>query len=208
MKPSIAKGLHRFTLLTVCALAVTACTYGPEAGKGGDYRQNHNLKVGSEPVALTIALPNAGGRLNPADSAKFHEFLRTFVARSATAVTVETTQPDVARQILLQNGLREGEFIVVESDVVKAPNAVMSFTAAKIITPECGDWSSQSGFTGSNKLHSNYGCSIQRNLGHMVDNPNRLITSSPRNGGNASRTDAGIFTHQAGTAKERLLDGN
>ncbi|MEG3617964.1 CpaD family pilus assembly lipoprotein [Magnetovibrio sp. PR-2] len=208
MTPSIAKGFRRFTLLSACTLAIAACTYGPDAGKGGDYRQNHPIKVGSEPVALTIALPVNGGRLSPGDKAKFHEFLRTFVSRAATAVSVETTQPDVARKTLLQNGLREGEFIVIESDAIKAPNAVMSFKAAKVVTPECGDFSSQSGFTGSNKLHANFGCSLQRNTGEMIDDPNRLITSSPRTGGSSSRIDAGIFTHQSGTVKPRLLDGN
>lgn len=207
MTASIAKGLSRFTLLTVCALGVAACTYGPDAGKGGDYRQNHPLQVGSEPMALTIALPANGDRLAPGDQAKFKEFLRTFIRRAATPVTVETSQPDVARTILMQNGLRAGEFIVTQTDAIKAPNAVLSFSAAKVVTPECGDWSSSSGYTGSNKLHSNYGCSIQRNLGKMVDDPNRLITSSPTSGGNSSRIDAGIFSHQAGTAKERLLDG-
>ncbi len=198
--------ISRFTLMCACALVISACDKNPR--EGHDYRQNHRLQVASEPIAVTIALPTAGVALSPTDTEKFRVFLRTFVQRGKSHVTVETTQPAIAHNVLINAGLREGEFILTHSKTLKAPNTLLSFTAAKTVTPECGDWSSSPTFVPSSKLHSNFGCSLQRNIGEMVADPNTLIKNKAATGKNASRSDAAIFSHQSGVAKERLFDGD
>ncbi|MCW8915949.1 MAG: CpaD family pilus assembly protein [Magnetovibrio sp.] len=197
----------RFTLMGACALIITACA-DKNPREGHDYRQNHRIQVASEPIAVTITLPSSGTALSPVDAEKFRGFLRTFVQRGKSHVTVETTQPALARDVLMNHGLREGEFILTRSNTLKAPNTLLSFMASKAVSPECGDWSTSPTFVPSSKLHSNFGCSVQRNIGEMVSDPNALIKTKPATGKNASRSDAAIFNHQSGAAKTRLFDSD
>jgi pilus biogenesis lipoprotein CpaD len=145
--------------------------------------------------------------LSPSDQRRFHIFLRDFIQRGRTAVTVESTLPHLAEAILLENGLHKNEIVLAPDTTIMAPNAVLSFTANKVIAPECGDWSSNSVFNPSNKPHSNFGCAYQRNIGSVVADPGDLIQSQPATGGAAERTDEKIRVHQSGTVLPRLLDG-
>jgi len=146
--------------------------------------------------------------LAPGDATRFKRFLRDYVQRGRTVVTVESAQPSLARDVLLGLGLRDGEIFIAPATTVKAPNALLSFTANKALSPECGDWSSAPTFVPDGKPHSNFGCSMQRNVGQMVADPGDFIQAQPSSGGNASRSDAGIFTHQSGAPKARLLDAS
>lgn len=199
--------LSRLIVAGFITASVSACAVPQERPKNYDYRQTHKIKVTSEQVSVAIALPFEGTSLSPSDAARFKTFLRDYVARGRTVVTVESTQPARARDVLLAHGLRDGEIFIATETTIKAPNAVLSFTANKAVAPECGDWSGQPSFNPSNGPHTNFGCSIQRNTATMAADPGDLIQAKPASGDNASRTDANIFTHQSGTAKPRLLDG-
>jgi len=199
--------LSRFALAGFVALAVTACSGQPKP-EGHDFRHNHKIQVTTQQVSISIALPQTGTGLAPGDASRFKRFLRDYVQRGRSAVTVESAQPTLARDILLNLGLRDNEIFIAPTASVKAPNALLSFTANAVVSPECGDWSSSPSFVWDNKPHSNYGCSMQRNMSKMVADPGDLIQAKPSNGGSASRTDADIFTHQSGAPKARLLDGS
>jgi len=179
----------------------------PPVTEGHDYRQTHKIQVTSEQVSLSIVLPDQGLDLSPSDQRRFHIFLRDFVQRGRSAVTVESTLPHVAEAILMQNGLHQNEIVLAPDTTILAPNAVLSFTANKVVAPECGDWSSNSVFNPSNKPHSNFGCAYQRNIGSVVADPGDLIQAQPATGGAAARTDEMMRIHQSGAAKPRLLDG-
>jgi len=198
--------LRRFLLLGLTGLTLAACELPPQP-ENLDYRINHKIKVASEQVAISITVPFEGNELSPTDAAKFKRFLRDYVQRSRTAVTVESKLPERTREVLTDLGLHDGELFIVTDTTVKAPNAVLSFTANKVISPECGDWSSSPSFNPSNGPHSNFGCATQRNISQTVADPGDFIKAAPAEGGNASRTDTGIFTHQSGAEKTRLLDG-
>lgn len=198
--------VSRILFAGLLASAVTACALPPKPEKA-DYRQNHKIQVAREQVSVSVVLPRQGVQLSPGDMRRFKSFLRDFVQRGRTVVTVESTAPQQARDILLANGLRENEIIIAPGATVAAPNVVLSFTASKVIVPECGDWTSNPTFNASNAPHSNFGCSIQRNIGQVVADPGDFIQQQPATGGAASRTDQGIRVHQSGAPKTRLLDG-
>ena len=206
MSNFFSSNISRIVLAGFVAAAVSGCADQPKP-LGHDIRQNHKIQVTSEQVSISIALPQSGTALNPGDASRFKRFLRDYVQRGRTAVTVESVQPMLARDVMLNHGLRDNEIFLAPTATVKAPNALLSFTANKAVSPECGDWSSSPSFTPGNKPHSNFGCSTRRNTSKMVADPGDFIQAKPTAGGNASRTDADIFTHQAGTPKVRLLDG-
>ncbi|PHS78786.1 MAG: hypothetical protein COB59_05120 [Rhodospirillaceae bacterium] len=179
----------------------------PNPTEGSDYRQNHQIKVSREQISLSMRLPDKGLNLAPSDERRFRMFIRDFVQRGRTAITVESTTPELARAIMVKNGLRESEIILISNTTVLPPNAILSYTANKVEAPECGDWSSTSTFNYTNKPHSNFGCSIQRNIGKVVADPGDFLQAQPATGGAASRTDQVIRTHQSGAVKPRLMDG-
>ncbi|PCI40353.1 MAG: hypothetical protein COB46_07135 [Rhodospirillaceae bacterium] len=190
------------TFLAGCA--DTTSTIQPT--EGYDYRQTHAIKVTREQVSLSLALPMQGLELSPSDQRRFKGFLRDFVQRGRTLVTVESTLGDLAKTILIKNGLRANEIILISDTNLQAPTAVLTFAANKAVVPECGDWSSDTTFRPGNKPHSNYGCATQRNIGSVISDPGDLMQAQPATGGSAARTDAAIFNHQSGAVKTRLLD--
>jgi len=205
MSNIFTSNISRIVLAGLVATTLSACANQPKP-QGHNILQNHKIQVTSQQVSISIALPQTGMSLAPGDATRFNRFLRDYVQRGRTVVTVESAQPSLARDVLLGLGLRDGEIFIAPATTVKAPNALLSFTANKAVSPECGDWSSSPSFTPANKPHSNFGCSIQRNISKMVADPGDFIQAKPSGGGNASRTDADIFTHQSGAPKARLLD--
>lgn len=201
-----ATNLNRFALLGLVAALVSACASQPKP-EGHDILQNHSIKVASEQVSIAIALPQSGLALAPGDANRFHRFLREYVSRGRTVITIESAQPSLARDLVLSQGLRDTEIYMAPSTTVQAPNAVLTFTANKAVSPECGDWSSSSVGGFDNAPHSNFGCATQRNIGQMVVDPGDFIQAKPAEGKNAARTDADIFKQEAGTPRTRLLDG-
>jgi len=207
MSNIVTSNISRIVLAGFVAAALSACASQPKP-EGHDLQQNHKIQVTSEQVSISIVLPQTGATLAPGDASRFKRFLRDYVQRGRTVVTVESHQPSLAHDVLLSHGLRDSEIFLAPRATVKAPNALLTFTANKAVSPECGDWSSSPSFTVNNKPHSNFGCSIRRNMSKMVADPGDLIQAKPSSGGNASRTDADIFTHQSGAPKTRLLDGS
>jgi len=207
MSNIFTSNISRIVLAGFVAVALSACALPPKP-QGHDILQNHKIQVTSQQVSISIALPQSGMSLSPGDASRFKWFLRDYVQRGRSAVTVESAQPILARDLLLNNGFRDSEIFIAPATTVKAPNALLSFTANKVVSPECGDWSSSPSFTPGNAPHSNYGCATQRNMSKMVADPGEFIQAQPSSGGNASRSDAGIFTHQSGAPKVRLLDGS
>ena len=206
MNIHFTSNISRFTLAGLVVAALSACADQPRPD-GHDYRQTHKIQVTSEQVSIAVALMPSGQSLSPADASRFKRFLRDYVQRGRTVVTVESAQPTLVHDMLLNHGLRDSEIFIAPTTTVRAPNVVLSFTANKAISPECGDFSSAPSGSFGNAQHSNYGCSIQRNIGQMVADPGDFIQAKPAEGKNAGRTDVDIFKQQSGTVRPRLLDG-
>ena len=50
----------------------------------------------------------------------------------------------------------------------------LAFRAYSAIVPNCGDWSGETGFNPSALPHTNFGCSVTRNIGLMLSDPGDL----------------------------------
>lgn len=63
----------------------------------------------------------------------------------------------------------------VDGDSVPEGTLEVFFNAYVAVVPECGDWTGATGFNPTNLPHTNYGCSLQRNIGMMLSDPGDLL---------------------------------
>ncbi|MCK4940232.1 MAG: hypothetical protein KAR80_08010 [Rhodospirillaceae bacterium] len=166
----------------------------------GNITETHPIQVTREQISITISLPESGGQLSNDDARRFKSFLRDYVQRGRTQVTVETVTPIEASAVLTANGFRAGELNFISDVTIPAPNAILSFTANAAIVPECGDWSDNDSFNPSNLPYDNFGCANRRNTGLTVADPGDLIQSQPISGGGAARSDAAIGAYSTPAA--------
>ncbi len=196
---SLISSVRFFAVIGAVALSVSGCAE-TNASNTGNFNETHPIQVTREQVSITISLPESGNRLNSDDARRFKSFLRDYVQRGRTQVTVETVTPVEASAVLTANGFRAGELNFISDVTIPAPNAILSFTANSVIAPECGNWSDVDTFNPSNLPYDNFGCANRRNTGLSVADPGDLIQSQPISGGNSSRSDAAIGTYRSGTA--------
>lgn len=182
-------------MTTVAACGSTTSTEPPASS---DPRLAHPIQVTREQVSVTIDLPAAGLALAPEDSRRLTAFIRDFVERGRTAVTVESQLSMLARDVLLANGLRGGEVILAPDTTIKAPGALLTFTANVAQVPTCGDWSDSYTFQPSNQPSKDFGCSNRRNTGLTVADPGDLIESQPMSGKGAARRDTVLDNYNSG----------
>ncbi len=176
-------------------LTLGACAYGsaPE-----NANEKFPIQVAREQISISIAIPEQGQALAPDDARRLQAFLRDFVQRGRTHMTVETVSPAAAKAMLTASGLRANELIIVTDTSTPAPHAALSFTANTVKVPTCADWSDNSGFAPMNNSHQDYGCSVRRNTGLTVADPGDLIQSQPMSGGRAARRDAAMDLYNSG----------
>lgn len=187
--------------------ALLACAVSTLAGCGArltddpnsnDPRLQHPIQVAREQVSVTIALPEQGTVLAPDDQRRMRAFIRDFVGRGRGTVMVESFLGERAREVLVSQGLRANEIIIAPDATIKAPNAVMSFTANVAQLPNCGDWSKSVSFNPTNNPQHNFGCANRRNLGLTVADPGDLIDAQPMSGHGAARRDKALDSYNAG----------
>ena len=174
-----AKRALNFLIVPVLfSLAVTACE---DPKRAADYREAHPLIVVKERLSLSINVPDADGALSAEDADGLRRFVGNYLDRGQGRFVVEADDARMRRLhgLLRAAGLRSREIAVRQGSggATDARLAVLSFVASAVKVPDCGDWSSSVGLNWSNRNHTNFGCSIQRNLGLMVVNPADL--SSP-----------------------------
>jgi len=187
------------TALLACMLGLVAgCGTQPDTAQKNDTRLQHPVQVTPEQVSVSIDIPVEGTALSMEDQRRMRNFIRDFVGRGRSAVTVESRLGIRARQVLENQGLRANEIIVVPDATVKAPAAILTFTANTVVVPECGDWSDNSSFRPANNPHPNFGCSNRRNLGLTVADPGDLIEAQPLSGRGAARRDTVLDAYNAG----------
>lgn len=189
------------TALMVCAIsAVAGCgsKLVDDDPNRYDPRLQHPIQVAREQVSVTITLPSEGSSLSPEDERRLHGFIRDFVERGRTAVTVESQLTERARQIIEAQGLRTNEIILAPDTTIAAPAAMLTFTANVAQVPSCGDWSESYTFSPTNVPAPDYGCSNRRNLGLSVADPGDLIDAQPMSGRGAARRDTVLDSYNSG----------
>lgn len=188
-------------VMLTCALGVVAgCSsqMTPVDEKRTDPRLQHPIQVAREQVSVTIDIPAQGTALSPEDARRLRGFIRDFVGRGRTAVMVESQMGDRTREILQAQGLRANEIILAPDTTIKAPSAMLTFTANIAQVPTCGNWSESSAFNPSNNPAPDFGCSNRRNIGLIVADPGDLIESQPMSGRGAARRDTVLDSYNSG----------
>lgn len=200
IKKSFSSSVRMVAVVGFVAAAISGCAQ-TNISDSGNYNETHPIQVTREQVSITITLPESGTQLSGDDARRFKTFIRDYVQRGRTQVTVETESIVDAMAVLGANGFRQGELNFISDATIPAPNAILSFTANAVIVPECGNWSDNDSFNPSNLPYNNFGCANRRNVGLSVADPGDLIQSQPVSGaGAASRSDAVIGAYKSPAA--------
>lgn len=74
-------------------------------------------------------------------------------------------------------------------DVAEVPDGSMEvfFKAYVAQVPECGDWRGATGYNPNNLPHTDFGCSVQRNVGLMLSDPGELLGTATTGAPDAPR---------------------
>ena len=154
------------------SLVLTACE---DPKRAADYREANPLIVVKERLSLSINVPAADGALSVEDADGLRRFVGDYLDRGQGRMVVEADDARIRRlhELLRAAGLRSREIAIRQGSAAAsdARLAVLSFVASAVKVPDCGDWSSSVGLNWTNRRHTNFGCSIQRNIGLMVVNP-------------------------------------
>ncbi|MCK5547225.1 MAG: hypothetical protein KAI27_07610 [Rhodospirillaceae bacterium] len=193
---SFISSVRFLAVIAAVAASVSGCAE-TSISDTGNFNEAHPIQVTREQISITISLPESGTQLNSDDARRFKSFLRDYVGRGRTQVTVETVTPIEASAVLTANGFTAGELNFISDAAIPAPNAILSFTANAAIVPECGNWSNNDAFNPSNLPYDNFGCANRRNMGLTVSDPGDLIQSQPISGGSAPKSDAAIDAYRA-----------
>ncbi len=182
---------------------------------------NENLNV-RHPVAVerdvaTLAVHGDGSQLSEADEAQLGAFFRHYRTRGHGELTLSVpggridAETAVARgaslvAIAADNGVRPADIDVRLEDMGNnADPVLMTFDTYVAVPPECGDWSKASQWTPRNTVHSNFGCTMQRNFAQALADPADIVRSRTASTRDATRSDLVVQQYRAGetTLSER-----
>ena len=201
------KKFRSFAVL-VCltsAIALSGCNRPPAGGT--DYRIQHPISAQEKVFSLTITDP---GSIGPATKTHLHR-IRNFVAnhqrrgRGPFLIShgkASTAQKSVITTVLEKAGV-PNEMIFIQKRVgrILDSNIIeLSFSGYAIKLPRCGDWSGGAGFNPTNRSHSDFGCSYQRNIGLMLSNPGDLSVAGDPVERDTQTSDRVIRTFREGKA--------
>ena len=181
------------SLLLAGAVALATASCEP-AERTNDYRINHKIAVSKEIVSLTVKVPIGEAGMAGLELANFEKFARRFIDGGHGQLRIEAAAGNKAeeaaalemRQKLLEAGVRANE-IDLASGGVGNDAIVLSYDAYVAKAPECENWTANATFNWSNQTYSNFGCSVQRNLGQMVSDPRDLESAKPMAGADGER---------------------
>lgn len=180
---------------------------------GHDVRENHPIMVSQEDIQLAFPLPFSPNSLTPNQQLELNRFIVEYQDRGRSAVLVEIIGAEgsaaqwqgFARDVLLKAGLRENEISLLSGSTPTRGAAMVRFTfvANAVKVPKCGDdFRVGSSYNPTNRLHSEYGCAVQRNLGLMIQDPGDLLRAQPMTPGDPNRATLIIRANQSPRAIE------
>lgn len=204
--------LARHIAPVILVLAVAACQSGASAPStivDNDYRLKHPIVV--EPKTAILQLrADTGHTVSNDDRRYLHEFAGTFIrrGRGAVEVSVGASGPedndarayaqDIA-QSLLREGLNVSELrlqLVIADLAIVPGRAALRFSTSVVNLPPCRDWSESA----PNAPYSDFGCTLQRNIGAMVADPRDLEQARDGEATHSVRGDIAIDKLNRGEA--------
>lgn len=196
-------------LASLLALAAGACS---EPTVSHDYRINHPVTVRQEGVRLALKAPLSPDSLGIEDQMRLVRFLDHYRAKGVGAIRVQAQGSgsyeggawmDGARQLLLKGGLQPNQILLAGDGVADdggQPMVLLSFTGNAVDVPTCGKAAFNYGFNPNNLPVADFGCSMQRNIGLMVENPGDLLQARPVSDRDPTRTLNVITDYRTGAA--------
>jgi pilus assembly protein CpaD len=186
-------------MMLLAGLALAGCkqatmTTGIADDAPADYRQRHPITVTEGERTLEMFIGKSRGGLNPAQSADVAAFAHAWKRESTGGIVIDVPAGTV-NAYAANDALQEVRAILSASGVPPTAIATRPYQPAdprimanmKLIYPKmvasagpCGQWPKDIGPSfdrkyNENGQHYNFGCSAQRNLAAMVENPADLV---------------------------------
>ena len=187
-------------VLALLATAAGACSYTPN-----DQPQRGVSPVNVPVVARTDYTFDASapdGMLSPTEAARLDGWFRGLDLGYGDVIYVdgsyaEGVRADVAR-IAGQYGMlvSNGAPVTLGQVLPGTVRVIVSRTRASV--PGCPNWSEASSPNYQNRMHSNFGCSVNSNLAAMVANPTDLVQGRENGGvGDAATANRAIDMYRS-----------
>jgi pilus assembly protein CpaD len=195
MTPSTRNFFRAASLLAVLAAGSCADPINDASGLYDDPDVNHPIQV--QPAYHTLHLPfsapDAG--LMPDDSAHFDAFVADYMQHGNGAISISVPAGRDASfaityfgERLANAGVSRDHILVGSREVAGGDGKVeLGYIGYGVATTRCGDWSSNLGYTASNRVSPNLGCAVQQNIAAQVADPRDLIAAQPLAAGDAAR---------------------
>jgi pilus assembly protein CpaD len=195
-------------LLCAALLAVSACAVPDPVPT--DYRQKYALPVAAETVVLPLAVGAPGAALSEVDERRVELLVSGYLDRSHGPITVSMLAPadaDASRQVarlrsvsdrLVQAGIPASSIRLLLTDYGPVDAVTLTYQRFDVALPACGDWSSNPRYDHSNDVHSDFGCTLQRDVGLMVADPADLVRMRDASAPDAPNASRVVQKYRAG----------
>jgi pilus assembly protein CpaD len=216
------RSLRLLGALIGLSVALGGCTYTEAqiatATVPSDYRQRHPIAIQEANRSIVVFVGHARGGLSAAQRADVMGLARTWVSEGTGAVVadvpVDTPNAKAAasafqeiRAVLIAGGVPSRAVTLRRyrpDDPGLLPTIRLSYSRIAAVAGPCGLWPEDLGPNianpeyGENRPYFNLGCSTQRNLAAMIDNPADL---------EQPRAETPAYTARRSIAFERYRKG-
>ena len=188
--------LSRIASVAVMALALAGCAAEMVEH---DQRISHPLTAEQKSAVAVFDRPADGADLSAFDRERLTRLAAESLRRGAGPVVItmavkpgqEGIEQDFAQILatrLKSDGVAEVQVKLVTGAEVTAGAAEVRVPIWVAVLPECGTFERGVNPDHTNAPNSNWGCSVQRNMGLMVQNPADLIRAREASGRDANRS--------------------
>lgn len=205
-------GTFRQIAAIVCVaagIAVAGCA-GPPVG-ATDYRLQYPIAAQEKVFSMFVPMSPSGHGLSAVQLHRVKLFADDYLRRGRGPFLVSQGSAAGAfgrnrariADALVQAGVPEHAIyfkIRSRNDNVDGSTTELSYSGFTVRVPQCGDWSGQAGFDPTNRPHTNFGCSYQRNIGLILSNPGDLSVAGGSIERDAQTSDRVIRAYRAGKA--------
>lgn len=201
------------TVAAILSIAIlpllSACSeYDLQGINPQEYYTSHPIANKVEVRHQLVSLEFVGSSNNLVDNYSdiFFEQIGKIKPNSVAAITLEVTdkvshnhqQMQYIKNLLRKSGYTVPIKVSVGTAELPKNGALIDFTYAAVIQPDCPDWKRSPVTTYSNTLPANFGCASTVNLGLMIDNPRDLILGQDSRISGTERSSKVLSDYRAG----------
>jgi pilus assembly protein CpaD len=203
------------------AIALGACTHADEAVTASipeDYKQRHPIAIAEQNRSIVVFVGHARGGLTAAQRADVMGLASTWTHEGTGAIHIDvpTDTPNARpaaeslreiQALLASAGLPPRGVIVRRyrpEDQRFMPPIRLTYSRIAAVAGPCGLWPEDIGPSAKNprwfenRSYYNFGCSYQRNMAAMIDNPTDLEQPQPETPAYTMRRNAAFEKYRKG----------